>query len=301
MGRTISRSALLAIAILSGAAFSIRAQETRPSGGIGGLLVAPTRLVLGARTRGAELTLVNRSEATMTYRLALVNKRMTEQGELEDISAAEVGRFTAERLVAFAPRQVTLLPGETQKVRFLVRRPAGLEAGEYRSHLVIQPDVPAAAPAEAEAPERARESRVRIGVRANPALSIPVIVRQGESSAEVTMTELTLVPPGDGGGPAKVRLRLQRTGNQSTYGDVTVAYVPPAKGERQTIGVLRGVAVYTPNPTRLVEVAIDDAARLQPGGRLQVSYRTPAGELDVLMAEGEIVLPSGADGLAGAG
>jgi hypothetical protein len=107
------------------------------------------------------------------------------------------------------------------------------------------------------------------------------------------MTELALLPPGASGTGERIRFRLNREGNQSTYGDVTVTYVPAGEGDGQTVGVLRGVAVYTPNTTRLVEVSIDASSRLPPGGRLRVFYRVPAEgeEQGEPMAEGEITLP----------
>ena len=291
MGTKSARPAVLAMAIVLCAALPADGQETKRTGGVGGLLVAPTRLVLGPRERVAELTLVNRGETTLTYRLALVNKEMSEQGELEDVSPEEAGLFTADRLVTFAPHQVILEPRQSQKVRLLVRRLADLQPGEYRSHLLIQADAPAVPADSAEASTNPREPRVKIAVRANPALSIPLIVRHGDGSAKVTMKDLALLPAAAGGGRTAARFRLDREGNQSTYGDVTVTYIPPRDGDGQTVGVLRGVAVYTPNTTRLVEVFIDESARLLPGGRLRISYSTPAEEKGEQMAEGEITLP----------
>jgi hypothetical protein len=286
-----ARHAALAIVILLCVALPVVGQESARPGGIGGLLVAPTRIVLGPRERVAELTLINRGEQTLIYRLALVNKKMTEQGALEDVSPEEAGPFSAARLVVYAPRQVVMGPGEEQKVRFLVRRPADLQPGEYRSHLLIQAEASAASTAGAEAPTDSKEPRARIGVRANPAISIPVIVRHGVGSAKVSLTDLALLPSDPGGGGSAVSFRLNREGSQSTYGDVTVTYLPAGEREGQTVGVLRGVAVYTPNATRLVKVAIAESSRLQPGGRLRVSYGSPGEGKGDAMADGEITLP----------
>jgi fimbrial chaperone protein len=277
----------LAVPILLCIALPILAQEEVRSGGVDGLLVAPTRVVLGPRDRVGEVTLVNRGLEPATFRIDLVNKRMTEQGDLVDIPPEEAGLASADRLLRYAPRQVTLQPGESQILRLLARRPADLATGEYRSHLLIRPEplVP-----EAAGEPQPNDARLTVGIKATPALSIPVIVRQGRTHVAVSMTELTLVPFKEGKPGAKVRLRLNREGDQSAYGDFMVTYRPPGGGEERVAGTLLGVAVYTPNATRLVELPIDGSVDSLAGGELRVAYRTPGAEGSTLLAEGELAL-----------
>ena len=260
-----------------------RAQE----GGIGGLLVAPTRVVFGPRDRVAEVTLVNRATETVTYRISLVNKQMTERGTLEEITAEEAEAFTAERYVIFAPRQVVLHPNDTQKVRLKVRRPAGLRSGEYRSHLLIKPEPEYGLMPSGTAPGETPESRVQVGVRTTPALTIPIILRHGETSLSIEMADIALIAPDPQLPPRAIEFRLNRAGNQGGYGDVTIDCSPSG----ELVGLLRGVAVYTPNLTRLVRVPISNPQALMSGGVLSIRYQTPEGAGGVLLADGEISLP----------
>ena len=57
-----------------------------PAGaGVGDLLVAPTRLVLDGR-RGAEIILNNIGDEPATYRVSVEFRRMTEKGDLVDVT-----------------------------------------------------------------------------------------------------------------------------------------------------------------------------------------------------------------------
>jgi len=52
------------------------------------LLVAPTRVILTAANRTAELVLVNKSTEAAAFRLALENRRMRSDGSLETADEA---------------------------------------------------------------------------------------------------------------------------------------------------------------------------------------------------------------------
>ena len=106
--------------------------------GAGDLVVAPTRIVFEGRTRTAQLSLLNKGSAAATYRISLINMRMTEDGGFKEIDEPAPGEQFADRLIRYAPRQVVLAPGDSQAVRLLLRKPRGLEPGEYRSHLLFR-------------------------------------------------------------------------------------------------------------------------------------------------------------------
>ena len=73
---------LLSILLIGGiaAAVSAQAPPPPPTGGIGDLLVAPTRVVFDGRKRSAELNLANIGQARATYRVSLVRMEMDEIG-----------------------------------------------------------------------------------------------------------------------------------------------------------------------------------------------------------------------------
>ena len=99
------------------------------------LSLFPTRIVLEKNQRSAQVELLNRGTAPETYRISVVNRRMTVDGDIVLADNAEPDERFAEAMVRYSPRQVTLQPGQSQTVRVLLRKPAELAAGEYRSHL----------------------------------------------------------------------------------------------------------------------------------------------------------------------
>ncbi len=277
MGRAICGVLLAVLAALPGWGGSV--PEGR--GGVGGLVLAPTRLVLGPRDRAAEVNLFNRGTAPATYRIDVVDKRMTEEGALVDVPEGETDPLSAAQFLRYAPRQVTLGPGETQKVRLLVRRPPELAEAEYRSHLLVRtvPE-PRRLAVGAEVP-----GGLRVAVTALPAVSIPVIVRHGELGVRVEVSQVELCTLPDPQGRPKVRCRLTRQGGRSAYGDVAVTYVPSDGVGPRPLGLLRGVAVYASTQERTVEVPLQELPEGPAGGSLRVAYLAPALEGGALLAE----------------
>jgi len=252
--------------------------------GAADLLVAPTRVVLEGRQRTAEVTLVNTGSTPATYRIGFVQIRMNEDGSTTEIETPGPGERFSDGLIRFSPRQVTLEPNVAQTVRIQLRKPADLPAGEYRSHLRFR-GVPR------QDPVQAANASSGINVHLVPVygVSIPVIVRQGETAATVALDAPELGPPGENGVRA-LSVRMRRTGNQSVIGNFAVSFIP-LRGEPIVVGLAGGVAVYTPNPTRVVMIPL----HVPPGtplrnGRLRVSY-TRADSVSEKLAEAVLVLP----------
>jgi hypothetical protein len=252
------------------------------------LLVAPTRVVFEGRLRTAEITLVNIGSATATYRISFVHLRMDEQGGTKEIetAGAEPGERFADELIRYSPRQVTLAPNVAQTVRMQVRKPADLEPGEYRSHLLFRA-VPSAAP-DLETTRDATAFSVQL--TAIYGVSIPVIVRHGDTAAKATLSELEIAPPSGADATPALRFRINRTGNQSIYGNLTVTFVP-ARGKPSVVGLANGVAIYTPNPLRRAAIPL----RAPPGvvlknGSLHLAY-TKQEKGNETIAEADLLVP----------
>jgi hypothetical protein len=214
--------------------------------GCGDLLVTPTRIVFEGNTRLADVTLINTGDKPATYRIALVQRRMTELGGIEPADVAEPGELFATGLVRFSPSQIVLKPQECQTVRLQLRLPADLPAGEYRSHLQFS-GVPDAIGPAADGTEVKTGG---IGVKLRPiyGVSIAVIIRRGDLNAQLKLSDLKYTPPA-ADQPALLSFSMNRTGTCSTYGDLVVS-LKTADGKSQIVGRMDGVAVYYPNPLR---------------------------------------------------
>lgn len=99
------------------------------------LMLHPTRIVFDKNARAAQIELINTGSKPASYRISLVNRRMTEAGQFEAAETAQDGERFADAMLRYSPRQITLQPGTAQTVRVMLRKPAELAEGEYRSHL----------------------------------------------------------------------------------------------------------------------------------------------------------------------
>lgn len=278
--RTTIRQGLLALMGLAGL--------LAPPFAAADLMLHPTRLVFEKNQRAAQLDLVNNGNETATYRIHLTNRRMNETGAFSGVDTPAPGEQFADGMLRYAPRQVTLAPGDAQTVRVLLRKPAGLAPGEYRSHLQFERVAEATGHTSIEARSHAPDSGLEIRLVPLVSVSTPVIVRHGETSATVAISNLQLLPPA-GEQPAIVSFDLRRNGNRSVYGDLTVTFTP-GNGTEQPIARANGVAVYVPNPLRRVKIQLPPGMA-PPRGALRVVYRERPEEGGKLLAEAAIQLP----------
>lgn len=275
-----SRRFLIACSLASACALSrtpVLAQD--------GLLVAPTRIVFEGRQRTAEVTLLNTGSALSTYRISFVQMRMHEDGSFEQISAPEGNERFADHLVRYSPRQVILEPHVPQTIRLQLRKPAGLAAGEYRSHLLFRA-VPSSIAAGGTMGSGALAG---IDIRLMPiyGISIPIIVRHGDTSASAVLSDLELHPAT--AGAMTFHFAIHRHGTRSLFGDVAVT-LDSADRDAEVVAAMRGVAVYSPNLVRRLEVPVTLPMNpLATGRRIQVSYNSP--ESGQPLATAELRLP----------
>lgn len=245
--------------------------------GVGDLLVAPTRIVLNG-SRGAEIVLSNIGDEVATYRISVELRRMKEDGSLEDVVAANDRETTARSMILYAPRRVTIAPGEPQTIRISARAPQGLADGEYRAHLLfraVPPPRPVTAPKEVKG--IAFELIPIYGV------TIPVVIRMGNLQAKVGIANVQLT---DQGGKPAVALDLTRAGDRSVFGDVRV-FKP---GIKDPIAVQRGVAVYTEIGTRRVVIPVNPDHAAAAAGPVTVDFVETSDAGPVSLAETKTVL-----------
>jgi len=183
------------------------------------LMLFPTRIVFDKNQRAAQVELINQGRTPETYRISIVNRRMTEDGEIKSADTPEAGEQFADTMLRFSPRQVTIAPGSSQTVRMLLRKPADLATGEYRSHLQFDRVADATPEDSVEAAADGSAGKVGVVITALVGASIPVIVRQGETDAHVALAQLALQPASADAGPL-LTFEIRREGNRSVYGDL---------------------------------------------------------------------------------
>ncbi|WP_161993235.1 fimbrial biogenesis chaperone [Lacisediminimonas profundi] len=256
------------------------------------LMINPTRVVFEKNQRAASIDLINDGTKPASYRVNLVNRRMSEDGQFSRVEQAVPGEQFADSMVVFSPRQFTIPAGGSQVVRIAVRKPAGLAAGEYRSHLSFDrlPDADEATNIE-NVNKKLPPNEIGVQITALIGVSIPVIVREGNTRAEVAISGVELRKPANAGQPPMLALQLNRSGNSSVYGDIVVNFTP-AGGTATVVGRVSGLAVYTPNPLRraTINLQVPPGTSLQ-NGKLSVLFQERADAGGKQLAEASIAIP----------
>jgi hypothetical protein len=252
------------------------------------LMLHPTRIVFEKNQRAAQIELINNGSKPASYRISLVNRRMTEVGQFEPADTAAPDERFADEMLRFSPRQVTLEPGTSQTVRVMLRKPAGLADGEYRSHLQFDKLADVEGSASIENQGKA-DKGIGIVLNALVGASVPVIVRHGTTSATVSLSGLALKK--DEAQHPLLSLQFEREGSSSVYGDLSVTFTPRG-GKPQTLAKMGGIAVYTPNRVRKASLALDVPAGVALAhGTLEVSYRDRPEAGGKLLAQASLELP----------
>ncbi|MCX6226446.1 MAG: molecular chaperone [Bacteroidia bacterium] len=252
----------------------------------GNLLITPRRVVFEGTKRNEELNLANTGIDSATYNVSLVQYRMKEDGAFEEIKVPDSGQFFADKYIRFFPRTVTLAPNEAQVVKMQLFRTNNIPAGEYRSHVYFRAVPKQTALGEEEKPK----DSTTLSVKLVPifGITIPVIIRVGENTMKVTLSDLSFEMINDT--VPRLNLAFNRTGNISVYGDLAVNHVSP-DGIATQVGTIRGIAVYTPNVIRRIKMDLNRIPVVNfSAGKLQVIYSGQTDAKPVKYAEAELLL-----------
>ena len=255
------------------------AVPTAAEAGVGDLLVAPTRIVLDGR-KGAEIILNNIGDEQATYRVSIEFRRMTEAGDLVDVTTPTGADQKAEDMIVYAPRKVTLAPNQPQAIRIAARPGQGIADGEYRVHMLFRAIPPATPVVQAQAEE---VKGVQFKLTPVYGVTIPVIVRLGNLQATAGIADVRLEKKD---GAVAVGLDLTRTGSRSTYGEVRVLKA----GVKDPIAIQKGVAIYTEVGKRHVSVPVSDAYKASAAGPVTVEYIETYDDGRHLVAQTQAVL-----------
>jgi hypothetical protein len=252
----------------------------------GNLLITPRRAVFEGSKKSMDLNLANTGKDSATYAISLVQIRMKEDGGFETITEPDPGQQFADKNIRFFPRSVTLGPNEAQVVKVQVIKSNELAPGEYRSHFYFRA-IPKPSPLGEEV---AVSDTNTISVKLTPVFGIttPVIIRVGENTAKVTLSELSLLTANDT--IPRLSLTFNRTGNMSIYGDITVDHVSTL-GKITRVGIANGVAVYTPNTIRRFQFNLNKIPGIDyKSGTLRIIYSAPSDVKPTKYAEAELLL-----------
>ena len=213
-------------------------------------------MTFDANERSASVYVFNQGDAPATYTVELVDRVMRPDGQI--VAAADSPDVGAPRSAAafiqHTPRRVTLQPRESQVIRLRLRPPATGESAEYRTHLTVTALPPEDAGFTATQAASPGSDEVSLQVIALFSVSIPLIVREGETDVRADISAPVRLPAAENAPNGALQLDLVRRGANSVYGDIDV-YAGRGARER-LVAVVRGVAVYPEIERRTVIVPL---------------------------------------------
>lgn len=224
--------------------------------------IVPQKIVIENRERNGELTILNLYDVRGTFRVELMSFMQNEDGVYSELATPLSKDFDPQEIVRFSPRQFTLEPQGRQKVRISLRKPADLPDGEYRFHIkairLVQED------------ETRENDKKSIAVKANIGVTIPVIVRHGQTNSRASLHDVSLVPASKTDSQkTELHLNIQREGNASTIGMLEVLWEDKS-GQVKRIGRITNMNIFTDITNRNVKVPLYEMP--SGSGKLHVRY-----------------------------
>ncbi|RYY43450.1 MAG: molecular chaperone [Chitinophagaceae bacterium] len=240
----------------------------------GDLLITPKRLVFDGTKRSEEVNLANIGKDTTTYSISFVQYKMDEKGLFTAISSEDTSLKFADKNLRFFPRTVTLAPNEAQTIKVQLIKANELAPGEYRSHLFFKNVLNTTALGEEAKPGTPAQG-ISVSIKPVFGISIATIIRIGETNVTGSLSNVKFTPATPTTDPY-LQFSINRSGNISLYGDISVQYVD-ANNKSTEVALMKGVAVYTPNAFRLVKLPLKQIQGMNyNSGKLVVVFSDPA-------------------------
>jgi hypothetical protein len=254
----------------------------------GDLIIFPKRVVFEGNQKFEEINLANTGKDTARYIISLVQIRMKEDGSFENITKPDSGQQFADSYLRIFPRNVILAPGEAQLLKIQLTKTNLLTPGEYRSHLYFRAE-PDKKPLSLDEKKIVKDSTA-ISVSLVPVfgMTIPVIIRVGESTTQATISNLSFRMINDT--IPTLKMTINRSGNMSIYGDFIIEHISPV-GKITIVASIQGIAVYTPNLLRRSSIRLKKSSEIDyHTGKLHVIYSAQREDKNAKLAEAEIQL-----------
>jgi hypothetical protein len=273
-------------------------QREAPAGSVGGMgdvNVYPKRVVIDQRQRVASVGLFNRASAQSDYDISLTDMMMTPEGRLVDLAsvadpAAKMRVKAASSLLRWSPHRVTLGSHDSQTVRIMARVATDLPPGEYRTHFsaIAVPDSAAGGVSIEQATGANRATGIGVTIIPRFGISIPVILRVGETTLTVGLRNLAVKTDPDGS--KVIAFTITRDGNRSAFGDLAITVT----GTKDKVAEVKGIGVYPEINQRDVQIELNPASdprRTERGAKLTVTYTDDDFAPGKILAKQDFIVP----------
>ncbi|MFT7217903.1 MAG: P pilus assembly chaperone PapD [Paraglaciecola sp.] len=210
------------------------------------------RFVFDDKLRQDSLVLSNSGSSAAICNLSAENFLMSADGPLKLATENDEILNSAEKIIRYSPRRVTLNAASKQTVRIASRRRPNIKDGEYLSYLKISC-------IEQTAPNQAQ--RAQIAVNANFVYYIPLQVRMGKLMAS-TRIENAKISSSEG--RYSVSFDHIREGNRSVVGNIAVV----EKKSGNSLGLLNNTVIYMPFTKKQHKISLNSP----PEGPVEIIF-----------------------------
>jgi len=251
----------------------------------GNLLISPIRVIMENGKQKEDLTLTNIGKDSAVYFISFLHYQMLVDGSFKQLDKPD-SATCADNYLRIFPRRITLPPNESQTIRLQFRKPADMKEGEFRSHLYFRAEKDVSPLGVIDV----KSDTMHMAVKITPifGISIPVIIRNGNTEAKISLSDVSLTAVNDTA--SRIALSINRIGNKSVYGNISVEYVPTT-GKSIQIGVANGVAVYTELDKRTFSLLLDLTKDVNlKNGKLLIRYTMRKEDGGKEMARTEYIL-----------
>jgi len=214
--------------------------------------IVPQKIVMEARDRNADFTILNLYNKTGTFRVELLSYRQDENGIYQKLESPLNSDFDPNNIVRFSPRQFTLEPGAKQKVRLLIRKPGNLPDGEYRFHVKTS---------RFASDEERKENQGSVSIVMNTGIVIPVVVRHGKTFSDAKITQANMTQSGN-----EMVIDVEREGSASTIGQLNIYEINGIKEEK--IGTISNANIFEEITQRRFKVPL----KKRPDSEVVIRY-----------------------------
>ena len=252
----------------------------------GNLLVAPIRVVFENGNTKEDLNLTNIGQDTAIYLISYIQNNMLPDGSFKQVENPDTLTTKVDKFVRIVPRKVTLPPGQSQTVRLQYRKTADMKSGEYRSHLYFRAEKDVTALGMST--NKADSGSMSVSITPIFGISIPVIIREGTLNYKTTLSDVVFTPADS---VSFLSVKINRTGNRSSYGNLRVEFVPNS-GASYIVTQANGVGVYTNITSRSFVFQIrNQPGRVLKNGKLVIRYMLSREEGEAELSKVEFQIP----------
>lgn len=251
----------------------------------GDLLINPIRVVFEGQKQNADLNLTNIGKDTAVYMVSFLSYRMLEDGSFLQLEKPDT-TYSADRYLRLFPRKVVLPPNESQTIRLQLRKPSSLKQGEYRTHLYFRAEKQTTARGMHDV--RLDSTKMAVSITPIFGISIPVIIRNGSVSNQLSLSNIALEAVNDS--TSRLKVTINRAGNKSAYGNLKVEFVS-VKGQKSEIGFVNGIGVYPEIAKRNFALVLKTSPTMKTdGGKIVIRFMAPNEDGGAELTRTELIL-----------